>query len=487
MMLGQIRVLLVEDDEDDYVLIKGLCDRVPQSNLNVDWVDNYDAGMQAIKTRTHDVCLLDYRLGDRDGLEFLREATEQGGGIPVILLTGQGDYAIDNEAMRMGAADFLIKGQVDSTLLERSIRYTVSHRRLEEQVRETSRLASIGQLAAGVAHEINNPLTSVVGYCRLLMTEQLSDSVMADIQTIHCEAQRAAKIVQNLLLFARKTDSDKHYFDIASLLVRAQELKCYDFKASNIEVINDVSPGLPFTMVDEHLLVQVFLNILANAEQECMAAHGGGQVVVRARTLGDRIRISISDDGPGIPQANLNKIFEPFFTTKEVGKGTGLGLSICYGIIRQHGGDLWAESEAGKGATFHLELPVAGPENGVKPPLRDLQRPLSCAAHLLVVEDEPLIRNMLAKFLEMQHFAVELAEDGREAWGKLQSATYDCILLDLKMPGMGGKELFRLIEASDSRVAKKVIFITGDTVNSDTKPKPRWELHFGAMAKARQV
>ena len=405
----------------------------------------------------------------------------------MILLTGQGDYAIDNEAMRMGAADFLIKGQVDSTLLERSIRYTVSHRRLEEQVRETSRLASIGQLAAGVAHEINNPLTSVVGYCRLLMTEQLSDSVMADIQTIHCEAQRAAKIVQNLLLFARKTDSDKHYFDIASLLVRAQELKCYDFKASNIEVINDVSPGLPFTMVDEHLWCKYSLTFWPTRNKNAMAAHGGGQVVVRARTLGDRIRISISDDGPGIPQANLNKIFEPFFTTKEVGKGTGLGLSICYGIIRQHGGDLWAESEAGKGATFHLELPVAGPENGVKPPLRDLQRPLSCAAHLLVVEDEPLIRNMLAKFLEMQHFAVELAEDGREAWGKLQSATYDCILLDLKMPGMGGKELFRLIEASDSRVAKKVIFITGDTVNSDTKPKPRWELHFGAMAKARQV
>ena len=199
-----------------------------------------------------------------------------------------------------------------------------------------------------------------------------------------------------------------------------------------------------------------------------MAAHGGGQLVIRAGTSEDQIRISISDDGPGITPANLSLIFEPFFTTKEVGKGTGLGLSICYGIIRQHGGDPWAESEAGKGATFHIELPVLSPENEVMALPSDLQRPLPCAAHLLVVDDEPFIRNMLSKFLEMKHFVVELAEDGGEAWGKLQSTTYDCILLDLKMPGMGGKELYRLIEASDSRVAKKVIFITGDTVNPDT-------------------
>ena len=275
MKIDQIRVLLVEDDEDDYILIRGLLESVPAVRFDIEWVSNFDAGMQAIKARTYDVCLLDYRLCDRDGLEFLREVIEQGSNIPVILLTGQGDYAVDNEAMRIGAADFLVKGQVDSTLLERSIRYTVSHRRLEEQVRETSRLASIGQLAAGVAHEINNPLGSVLGYCQLLMTEDLSASVMADLQTIYCESQRAAKIVQKLLLFARKTGSDKRYFDIVSLLERAQELMSYDFKACNIEVINDVSPDLPWIMVDEHQMIQVFLNILVLSQPNCWQDRDG--------------------------------------------------------------------------------------------------------------------------------------------------------------------------------------------------------------------
>ena len=469
MMLDKMRTLLVEDDEDDYILIKRLLDCVPAQRFEIEWVSDYDAGMEAITAGTHDVCLLDYRLGGRDGLEFLREAMDHGCKIPVILLTGQGDYAIDQEATRIGAADFLDKGRVDSTMLERSIRYAVSHRRLEEQVRESSRLASIGQLAAGVAHEINNPLTSVVGYCQLLMAQDLSGPAMADLQTIYCEAQRAAKIVQNLLLFARKTDSDKQYFDIASLLGRAQQLMSYDFSASNIKVVNDISPGLPRTMVDEHQMIQVFLNILGNAEQECLASGGGGQLIIRARSFEDKIRISISDNGPGITPGNLGLIFEPFFTTKEVGKGTGLGLSICYGIIRQHGGELWAESEPGKGATFHIELPVLGPEHEVPVPLRDTKQPLPCSAYLLVVDDEPLIRDMLAKFLERQQFVVELAEDGGEAWVKLQSITYDCILLDLKMPGMGGKELYRLIEKSDSQAAKRVIFITGDTVNPDTR------------------
>ena len=469
MKPDQIKVLLVEDDEDDYILIRGLLANVPGDRFRIEWVRNFDAGINAIQSGSHDVCLLDYHLGDRDGLDLLRVGMKQGNKIPIILLTGTGDYAVDNEAMQSGAADFLVKSQVDSTLLERSIRYAVSHRRLEEQVRETSRLASIGQLAAGVAHEINNPLTSIVGYCQLLMAQKLSDSLSSDIQTIYCEAQRAAKIVQNLLLFARKTDSDKRYLDIAVLLERAQELMSYDFKASNINVIKKVSSDLPKTMVDEYQIVQVFLNILANAEQECRATNRRGQLAIRARTVGDRIRISISDDGPGITPLNLNQIFEPFFTTKEVGKGTGLGLSICYGIIRQHGGDLWAESDSGNGATFHIELPIWGPENQAETPIRDSHQPLTFSPHLLVVDDEPLIRSMLAKFLELQHFDVELAEDGGEAWVKLQSMTYDCILLDLKMPGMGGKELYRLIQASDSRSAQKVIFITGDTVNPDTR------------------
>jgi len=466
---NRLRVLLVEDDEDDYVLIKDLLSRVPPRRFDLEWVHDYDAGMEAIGDRRHDVCLLDYHLGERDGLEFLREAMANGCHIPVILLSGQGDYTVDMEAMYIGAADYLTKGQIDATLLERSIRYAISHKRLEEQIREASRLASIGKLAAGVAHEINNPLTSVLGYSQLLMAEDLPGPIIADLRKIYGEARRAAKIVQDLLLFARKTVVEKQYWDIMALLERAQEIKSHDFKANQIKVITEVSPDLPRTMADEHQLIQVFLNILANAEQGCLTSHGKGQLLIHATSSLDKIRVSISDDGPGIPPENLNRIFEPFFTTKGVGRGTGLGLSICYGIIREHGGHLWAESEPGKGATFHIELPVVAPEGEAQVLSGEPTATPAFSRCLLVVDDEPLIRNLLAKFLGMQGFAVDLAEEGEEAWRKLQSMTYDCILLDLNMPGMGGRELYQTIEASATEVAKKVIFITGDTVNSEAR------------------
>jgi len=465
----QIRVLLVEDDEDDYFLIADLLSTIGNSRFRLDWVGTYDAAREAISSGEHDVCLLDYRLGEHSGLELLREALERPCKMPFILLTGQGDHDIDMEAMHMGASDFLEKGHIGVRLLERSIRYAISHKRMEEQVRETSRMASIGQLAAGVAHEINNPLTSVLGYSQLLLAQDPPAPIAADVHRIYAEAKRAAKVVQDLLLFARKADYEKRYIDISPLLERAQDLMSHEFISNNITVINQVSPGLPRTMADEHQMLQVFLNLFANAEQMCVTSHGRGRLVIRATASPDMINISFKDDGPGISPENLYRVFEPFFTTKEVGRGTGLGLSICYGIIRQHGGELWAESEDGKGATFHIALPLVRPDLDVELPPTKLKEVLPFTRQLLVVDDEPLIRDLLTKFLETRRFAVDQAEEGEEAWRKLQTITYDCILLDLKMPGMGGRELYQLLEASDKGAADKVIFITGDTVNPDTK------------------
>ena len=389
--------------------------------------------------------------------------------MPFILLTGQEDHDIDMEAMRTGASDFLEKEHISVRLLERSIRYAISHKRMEEQIRESSRMASIGQLAAGVAHEINNPLTSVLGYSQLLLAQDPPASIAADVHRIYAEAKRAAKVVQDLLLFARKADYEKRYIDISPLLVRAQDLMSHEFIANNITVINQVPPDLPRTMADEHQMLQVFLNLLANAEQMCVSSHGRGRLVIGATASPDTINISIHDDGPGIPPENVNRIFEPFFTTKDVGRGTGLGLSICYGIIRQHGGELWAESEDGKGATFHIALPLVQPEVDVEPPPTKLREILQSTRQLLVVDDEPLIRNLLTKFLETRRFTVDQAGEGEEAWRKVQTITYDCILLDLKMPGMGGRELYKLLEGWDKGSAEKVIFITGDTADPDTK------------------
>jgi len=341
-------------------------------------------------------------------------------------------------------------------------------RRTEDHIQETARLASIGELAAGVAHEVNNPLTAVLGYSQLVLAEDLPSSVREDVQTIHSEAQRAAKIVQNLLSYARKSGSDRIYINVNSVLERALELKSYDLKTSGIVVICDFSEDLPSTMIDEHQMVQVFVNILTNAQQAFGSIDANAQITLGSFESGGRIRITISDNGPGIPVEHQAKIFAPFFTTKDVGTGTGLGLSICYGIIRQHGGDIWADSIQGEGVTFHIELPILAPQVELDFFPQPSSPKLTSTRHILVVDDEPHIRNLLRRSLESERYMVDLANDGEEAWGKLGNLRYDCILLDLKMPRMSGRELYQLIHQTDEALSRKVIFISGDTVNQAT-------------------
>jgi len=330
----------------------------------------------------------------------------------------------------------------------------------EERIQESGRLASVGELAAGVAHEINNPLTSVLGFTQLILQEDVPEQIRDDMEKIRSEAERAGKIVHNLLSFARKHEPEQQYLELTSILERALELKSFDLKNGNIQLKRELSPDLPQTLVDEHQLIQVIMNVITNAEQAMKESEGRGQLIVRTSHTADRIRLSISDDGPGMSQESLARIFEPFFTTKEVGMGTGLGLSICHGIIQQHGGDIWAESIPGEGTTFHIELPITSPPEEEREP--------SPTKHILVVDDEPHIRDLLARSLVRERYTVDLAENGEEAWRKVQSISYDCIVMDLKMPGMSGTKLFQHIKEYDQELAKKVIFITGDLVSPDT-------------------
>ena len=222
-------------------------------------------------------------------------------------------------------------------------------------------------------------------------------------------------------------------------------------------------------MVDEHQLIQVLVNVMTNAEHAIAESPSGGKLVIHTGKSGDRIRISVSDNGPGIPAEYMDTIFDPFFTTKEVGKGTGLGLSICHGIVRHHGGDMWAESVHGKGATFHIELPVTAPEEEVDLALPELEPAPTSHKRILVVDDEANIRSLLAEALSLEGLTtVDQAANGEEALSKLRASSYDCILLDLKMPGMGGEQVYRLIQRSSSELARKIIFVTGDTISRST-------------------
>jgi two-component system NtrC family sensor kinase len=232
-------------------------------------------------------------------------------------------------------------------------------KKMEAQLIVTDRLASIGELSAGIAHEMNNPLTGVIGFSGLLLERNdIPDDIREDLTLINKEAKRTANVVKNLLTFARRHDTEREPTDINKIIQNVLELRTYEQKVHNIEVKASFAADLPEINADAFKLQQVFINIIINAEYFMIESHGRGIFTITTEKQGDIIRASFADDGPGITPENLKHIFDPFYTTKEVGKGTGLGLSICYGIITEHGGRIWAESEAGKGATFIIEMPL---------------------------------------------------------------------------------------------------------------------------------
>jgi two-component system NtrC family sensor kinase len=231
--------------------------------------------------------------------------------------------------------------------------------RMQEQHHLTARLATVGQLAAGVAHELNNPLAAVQGFAQLLNDRKdLEESIRSDIECIFNEAKRATKITANLLSFARKHRPEKRLVSINEVVEKSLELHAYRMRVNNIEMETELASDLPVTMADFHQLQQVFVNIITNAEQAMTEAHGKGKLSVESTLAGDTIRVALADDGPGIPPEALDSVFEPFYTTKEVGKGTGLGLDICRGIVEGHGGSMRVICQAGEGTTFVIEIPV---------------------------------------------------------------------------------------------------------------------------------
>jgi len=237
-------------------------------------------------------------------------------------------------------------------------------RRMEQQLQLAGRLAAVGELAAGVAHELNNPLSAIQGFAQLLERNvDLQGSIRQDLETILKEAQRASRITSNLLSFARRYKPEKKPISVNEALEKSLELHTYRMWVNNIELCPELDYELPVTMADFHQLQQVFVNIINNAEQAMTEAHGKGKLTLRSERVDDMIHISFIDDGPGIQEENLGRIFDPFFTTKEAGKGTGLGLAICYGIIKEHGGRMYAMNNKTGGATLLVELPITTNED----------------------------------------------------------------------------------------------------------------------------
>jgi len=248
------------------------------------------------------------------------------------------------------------KGDVVGTV--HITRDVTEQKQQNERLMMADRLASIGELAAGTAHELNNPLTSVIGFSQLLMEKDIPDDIREDLKLIYNEAQRAANVTKSLLTFGRKHAPVKQLNQINKIIEDVLQLRAYEHKVNSIEVQRQLAPDLPEIEVDYFQMQQVFLNIIINAEYFMTEAHNRGALTITTKEQNSTVRISIADDGPGISRENLSRIFNPFFTTKEAGKGTGLGLSICHGIVSEHGGQMYARSQPGKGATIVIELPI---------------------------------------------------------------------------------------------------------------------------------
>ena len=348
-------------------------------------------------------------------------------------------------------------------------------RDIYHQLLQAEKMAALGQTVSGVAHELNNPLATILSWSeRLSHRADLEDSVRRGLETILSESERAARIVRNLLTFARKRQTTRAMVDVNQVVRETIALRAYELHVSNITVIDALAAGLPQVFADGHQLQQVLLNLIINAEQAMIAANGRGTLVVRTWHDADQesVILEINDDGPGIPEELQPKIFDPFFTTKEVGKGTGLGLTVAYAIVQEHGGRIHLESKPNGGASFYVELPISG---GKLPPTTIPRARLEttadtvAGASILVVEDEAKLASAVVDALRDAGYIVRHATDGEDALDKIKADAFDLVVCDLKMPRMDGMAFYRMLSAAAPGLARRVIFVTGDVAGTDAE------------------
>lgn len=586
-----IKVLLVDDDEDDYVLTRDWFSESQGARFELDWVASYDNGLEAIAHHQHDVYLLDYRLGDHNGLELLREAIANGCSAPIILLTGQGDREIDIEAMKAGAADYLDKSQIGAPLLERSIRYAIERRRAEQKIREQAalldittdaiivrdlnnkilfwnkgaerlygwssdevlgkntneflyqetatqievvqntlfqtgewqgelqqitksrqnvivysrwtlvrdqegkpksilivntditqkkqleaqflraqRLESIGTLASGIAHDLNNVLAPILMTAQLLEIQIQDERSKRLLPILVTNTKRGAALVKQVLSFARGVEGQRTMLQVKHLILEIRQIARETFPKS-ITAQTDISPDLWSVTGDATQLHQVLMNLAVNARD---AMPDGGTLDISAENflidqnyaqmhleakVGPYIVITVADTGAGIPPENVERIFEPFFTTKEPGKGTGLGLSTVMGIVKNHGGFINVHSEIGKGTQFKVYLPAV--EVIVTPEAPDLTLPVGKGELVLVVDDEAAIREITKTSLETYNYKVLSASDGIEAIALYTEYRQEIsvVMTDIVMPGMDGLKTIRTLQKINPQI--KIIAVSG--------------------------
>jgi len=392
-----------------------------------------------------------------------------------------------------------------------------AQRLFHSKLLQTEKLAALGQMVSGVAHELSNPLTSILGYAQRLLAGQNSSGPGGDARQIYQEAERATGILRQLLLHARETVPERGLVSLNQIAMRATELQRFSLAAERIRVELDLDPALPFLHGDAGQMQQVLLNLLGNARQAMEGQGQGGVIRLRTRRAsGRRVLLEVEDTGPGIPQAIQGRIFDPFFTTKPAGVGTGLGLSIVQAVVREHGGQVRVRNAPQGGALFQMEIPAAS-ERQQEDALARLVReektvsaqpasvepaPVVSSAHpraapaestpaepslaksagaesrptgsrkdarVLVVEDEPTVARLIGDVLADEGMRVDVMLDGREALDRAAHEEYDLVICDMKMPGLDGQKFYRSLEGSGDALRERFLFVTGDVLAAQTR------------------
>ncbi|MEO7455457.1 MAG: ATP-binding protein [Gemmatimonadaceae bacterium] len=343
-------------------------------------------------------------------------------------------------------------------------------RELRVRLMESDRLAAVGELVAGVAHEVNNPLSSISAFAQLLLRETtLAPSQRESIEVIRAETMRASQVVKDLLAFARRSEPQRTPLDVNGVVTRTVRMRQYQLSEAAVRLETDLAEDLPSVLGDARQLQQVCLNLITNAVQ-AMTPNGGGQLRVRSYATDDAVRLEVSDTGRGIPSTVRAHIFEPFFTTKKEGEGTGLGLSVSYGIVSAHGGSIEVTESGSAGTTFRVTLPaVASPPtdaDGISELAPFTLRSPLAGIRLLFVDDEPALRSGMEAFGAMRGFSVVVAADGAAALEAAKTGGVDAVVCDLRMPGMDGFAFHEKLRVERPGLAARTVFITGDVVTS---------------------
>lgn len=367
-----------------------------------------------------------------------------------------------------------------------------AQRLFHSKLLQTEKLAALGQMVSGIAHELSNPLTSILGYARRLVVAPNALERTEEARQICQEAERAGSILRQLLANARETIPERRLVSLNQIVMRAMELQRFSLAAQKIRVELDLDPALPLVYGDAGQLQQVLINLLGNAHQAMEEQGQAGVIRLRTRTTGGRrVLLEVEDTGPGIPQAIQARIFDPFFTTKPAGVGTGLGLAIVLGVVREHGGQVRMQNPPQGGALFQIEIPAASErqqEDALSLPLGEgktalVQPPqLGIAvnpraapfesgkdARVLVVEDEPTVARLIADVLEDEGMQVDVLLDGREALDRSARESYDLVICDMKMPGLDGQHFFRSLQRTGNPLRERFLFVTGDVIAAQTR------------------